>query len=260
MPSDQNSPFPSDSGFDFVGLSNLHNDIYPAISATHNPKLQQPSKIVLITGAGRGIGRAIALQYAHASADTLILCARTASELDEVETAISEIKASVRVRKEVLNVTDSAAVSSLAKTVTAEYGRLDVLINNAGVSRAWEPLHHTDPNDYWSVLEVNVKGPLLLLHAFLPLLVDTAEKQKTHVNVVNVSSIGAVSVAPGGSSYGIAKLALLRMSEFVALEYGGKGVDVVGLHPGGVVTKLAETIKEIKDCECGGWYGSSERC
>ncbi|KAF1364433.1 putative oxidoreductase ucpA [Lizonia empirigonia] len=249
-----------DSGFDFVGMENLHNDIYPAIDATQNQKLKQSGKVILITGAGRGIGRAIALQYARADAATLILCARTASELDEVDRAIK--------KKEVLSVTDGAAVKQLAEKVSKEQRRLDVLINNAGLSREWEPLAATDPEDYWQVLEVNVKGPLLLLHAFLPLLVDTAETQKSHVSVVNVTSTGSVTVSPGGSSYAIAKLALQRMSEFVGVEYGDKGLNVVGLHPGGVMTKLAEKIKEIKDYLidtpelCGGfvvWLSAEDR-
>lgn len=244
----ENSPFPPDSGFDFVGLKNLHNDIYPTIDPSQSRTLHQPGKVVLITGAGRGIGRAIAIRYAQAGVRTVILCARTSSELDEVETAIQQTNADVGVKKVTLNVTDSAAVAKLAKEVEQQHGRLDVLVNNAGMSTSWEPLADTDPEAYWKVLEVNLKGPLLLFHAFAPLLVRTVEAQGGHVNVVNVTSIGAVTVAPGSSSYAIAKLALQRMSEFVGLEYGDKGINVVGLHPGGVATKLAGHVKEIQDC------------
>jgi NAD(P)-dependent dehydrogenase (short-subunit alcohol dehydrogenase family) len=237
------------SGFDFPGTDNLRNDIYPAIDVSKTDSLQQPGKVVLITGAGRGIGRSMATQYASANVATIIICARTASELDEVEARIKETNSKVTVKKETLNVTDGAAVKALAQSVEQSFGRLDILINNAGLSRPWEPVGETDPEDYWHVLEVNLHGPLLLTHAFLPLLVKTAEAQKTHVNVMNVTSIGAVMVSPGGSSYGIAKLALQRLSEFIGAEYGDKGVNIVGLHPGGVVTKLANVIKEIKDCE-----------
>lgn len=245
----EKSPFPSDSGFDFVGLNNLHDDIYPAIDPSKSTTLHQPGKVVLITGAGRGIGRSMAIQYAHAKVSTIILCARTASELDEVEAAVKQVNSDVKVRKETISVTDRAAVQDLAQRVQQEVGRLDVLINNAGLSRPWEPIGNTDPDDYWQVLEVNLKGPLLLVHAFLPLLTSTASKHSTHVNVINVTSIGAVTVKPGGSSYALAKLALQRMSEFIGLEYADKGVDVVGLHPGAIPTKLANVIDEIKPCK-----------
>lgn len=191
----------------------------------------------------------MAIQYAHAKVSTIIICARTASELDEVSDRIKEANSAVTIQKEVLNVTDGAAVKKLAKRVSEELGRLDILINNAGLSRPWEPVGETDPEDYWQVLEVNLHGPLLLTHAFLPVLVKTAETNSTHVNIINVTSIGAVTVSPGGSSYSLAKLALQKLSEFVGVEYGAKGVNVVGIHPGGVVTKLANEIKEIKDCE-----------
>lgn len=245
----ERSPFPPDAGFDFVGLNNLHNDIYPAIDVSKSSDLQQPGKIVLITGAGRGIGRSMAIQYAHAKVSTIIICARTGSELDEVAARIAEANSSVNIVQETLNVTDGPAVKLLAQKITSHFGRLDILINNAGLSRPWEPVDETDPEDYWQVMEVNLHGPLLLTHAFLPLLVQTAETQATHVNIINVTSIGAVTVGPGGSSYGIAKMALQRLTEFVGVEYGEKGVNVVGIHPGSVATKLASEIKEIKDCK-----------
>ena len=240
---------PSPTVYDFPGRDNLRSDIYPAIDASKNPNLKQSGKVVLITGAGRGIGRAIALQYAHASAALIILSARTSAELDEVESAINKINPNVRVLKQKLDVTDSSAVAAFAKEFKAKEGRLDILVNNAGASGPWEKVAETDPLDWWSLMEVNLKGPYLILQAFLPLLVATAEEQKTYVNIVNVSSIGAAQVAPTGSAYGVSKLALLRLSEFVDAEYAGQGVNVVGLHPGGVATKLAKEVDLIKDCE-----------
>ncbi|XPS75580.1 hypothetical protein M3J09_007655 [Ascochyta lentis] len=157
MASDQTSPLPPDTGFDFVGMANLHHDIYPAIDATSNAALQQPGKVVLITGAGRGLGRAMALQYAHASAGTIILCARTSSELDEVASSIQKINSSVRVRKQVLSVTDGPAIKQLAASVRDEEGRLDVLVNNAGMTNPWAPLADADLDAYWAVLEVNLR-------------------------------------------------------------------------------------------------------
>lgn len=240
---------PPKAGYGFVGLDNLRNDLYPAIDVSKTPSLQQPGKVVLITGAGRGVGRAMAIQYAHAKVSTIVICARTASELDEVADQVKEVNSAVAVQKEVMNVTDGAAIKKLARRLSDELGRLDILINNAGVMRPLDSVGDMDPENYWHVLEVNLHGPLLLTHAFLPLLVKTAETQSTHVNIINVTSIGGVNVTPGSSSYAISKLALQKLSEFIGIEYGAKGVNVVGMHPGGVVTDLAKEVAEIRDCK-----------
>jgi short-subunit dehydrogenase len=86
-----------------------------------------------------------------------------------------------------------------------------------------------------------MKGPYLMLQAFLPLLVETAKKADTVVDVINVSSIGAQLTVPEVSSYQCTKFALCRLSEFVTVEYGAKGVNCVTLNPGGVLTKLSST-------------------
>jgi NAD(P)-dependent dehydrogenase (short-subunit alcohol dehydrogenase family) len=226
------------SGYAFVGTENLHNDIYPLIDASKNKDLNQSGKVVLITGAGRGIGRAIALQYAHAQVASIILCARTGSELDEVESSI---------RKITLDVTNESAVKECADAVKKSEGRLDILINNAGASEPWVPLGESKPNNWWNTLEVNLKGPYLLLHAFLPLLVETAKANQSVVDVVNMSSIGANVVFHDCSGYGISKLALSRLTEFASVEYGAEGVNVISMHPGGVLTKLAENVPQISE-------------
>ncbi|KAF2683406.1 NAD(P)-binding protein [Lentithecium fluviatile CBS 122367] len=237
---------PGITGYDFPGLENLHNDIYPSISAAQTHSLKQPGKVVLITGASRGIGRAIALQYAHADVSCLIISGRSSSTLAEVEQDIRKINAGTRVLKFAVNVTDSTAVHACAEEVTKKEGRLDILINNAGGTDPWKHLTEAKPSDWWSTLEINLKGPYLFLHAFLPLLVATAEKYKVVTDVINMSSIGALMIHAGASSYGISKLALLRLSEFVEAEYGGSRVNVVSLHPGGVLTELGSSEESIR--------------
>lgn len=237
------------SGFAFVGMENLHNDIYPLIDASKNKDLNQSGKVVLITGAGRGIGRAIALQYAHAQVASIILCARTSSQLDEVESAIKKINTSVKVTKVTLDVTDESAVKACAEAVKQNEGRLDVLINNAGATEPWRPLAKSKPSDWWNTLEVNLKGPYLLLNAFLSLLVETAKANNTVVDVVNMASIGAHVNSPGASGYGISKLALCRLTEFAVLESESELVNVVSMHPGGVLTALSKDVEQIKDCK-----------
>jgi NAD(P)-dependent dehydrogenase (short-subunit alcohol dehydrogenase family) len=241
--------FPQTTGYAFPGVSNLHSDIYPATNASINPSLLQPEKVVLITGAGRGIGRSIALQYAHASVAALILCARTADQLDEVESMIKCINAQISVKKLIVDVAKEDEVEKCAEAVKAGFGRLDILVNNAGHSAPWVPITESKPTEWWNTFEVNLKGPYLFLQSLLPLLVETAQKHDTVVDVVNMSSIGAHVIVPGASAYQISKLALCRLTEFVNIEYSEKGINAITLHPGGVLTEMGMQEPIIRPCE-----------
>lgn len=230
---------PPTAGHLFVGASNIHNDIYPTINASTNSSLSQPGKVIFITGSGRGIGRSIALQYAHASVAGLVLSSRTSSELDEVESAIQAINPSVKVLKIELDVSSESGVQKALETVRSTFDRLDVLVNNAGSSAPWVPITKSNPAEWWRGMEINLKGPYLLLQAFLPLLIETAEKQKTNVHVVNVTSAGGNLCVPFASQYSISKQGLCRLTEYVDQEYASKGITAVSLHPGSTWTKLA---------------------
>jgi NAD(P)-dependent dehydrogenase (short-subunit alcohol dehydrogenase family) len=105
-------------------IASQHTDIYPAIDPTKTD-LSQPGKTVLITGGGRGIGRSTALRYAEAGVASIILCARTKSELGEVEQSIHNINSSIKVFKHQLDVTNDAQVAQIAGSIE----KLDVLIN-----------------------------------------------------------------------------------------------------------------------------------
>lgn len=128
------------TGYAFVGFENLHNDIYPAISAAQTPSLKQPGKVVLVTGASRGIGRAIAIQYAHAGVTAIILVARSAGLLEEVKKEIEGIDKGIKVTVKAVDVTSEEAVKGLKEDVVKEEGRLDVLVNVSFCSLLLFPL------------------------------------------------------------------------------------------------------------------------
>lgn len=192
----------------------------------------------------------MALQYTHAGVACLILVSRTIAQLNEVEKEISSINPRIRVRKFIVDVTSQADIQNCAEVVREQEGRLDVLINNAGKLENPTPLADSDPSEWWSVMEINLRGPYLFLRVFLPLLVATAEKTKKSVDVINVSSIGALLTMPGFSAYQTSKLAVWRMTEFVEVEYGSKGVNAFAIHPGGVQTDLAKDVKELEGSKC----------
>ena len=227
--------YPAHSGYNFT--QTIHNDIYPTIDPT-KADLSQPQKVVLITGSGRGIGKSIALRFAESGVACIILCARTASELDEVEQSIDDINSRVQVYKHVVDITNEGAVLAMAEAVRKEAGRLDVLINNAGMTNKWEPITEGDTEMYLKTWDLHIKSSYLMLKLFLPLLVETAKNQNVSVDVINMTSIAAHFTIPGASAYQTSKFALIRLSEFVESEYGGQGVNCVSLHPGGVPTGI----------------------
>lgn len=226
----------------------VYHDIYSSIDPTKSD-LSQPSKVILITGSGRGIGRSTALRYAESGVSAIILCARTSSELDEVEQAIKKINSNVCVRKASIDITSEADVVVLAKDIREQVGRLDVLVNNAGVAENWVPIVDSDTDEYLRTWMVHINGTYLMLKYFLPLLTETAKKLSTVVDVINMSSIGAHRVFPSASAYMVSKFALMRLSEFVQAEYSAEGVNCVSMHPGGVRTELVKNLTAIRDGE-----------
>lgn len=135
-----------------------------------------------------------------------------------------------------LDVTSKDSVDAAVKEVAERFeGRLDVLINNAGSLTPFTGIPESDPEAWWSDYEVSVKGPYLVTRACWSLLLAGSKI------IINLTSIGALMIVPQSSSYGPAKLASLRLTEFIAQDHGeGKdGMVAIAVHPGGVQTELA---------------------
>ena len=229
------SKLPAYTGYTFTKTQHHER---PANTDPSKVKLPQPCT-VLITGAGRGLGEAMAIAYAQAGVSDVILAARTATELDAVAARLHKISESIKVSTVQCDVTSEADVLKLVEVVNSVHGgRLDVLINNAGfVDAGWQPITaSTAPASDWRrVFDVNVFGVYLVTRHLLAPLLDSPNGLKTVIGVTSMSShFAAPSIAMGMS-----KLAMNRFMEYLAVTYGSQGLMSYAMHPGGVKTKMS---------------------
>ena len=197
-------------------------------------------RVVIVTGASSGIGRATARLLAQQGA-TVVLAARRQERLDELK---SEIEGDGGAALAVpTDVTDRNAVKALAEATIDAYGRIDVLVNNAGVMPLTF-LHNMRTDDWYQTIDVNLYGVMHAVEAVLPTMM---EQESGHV--VNVSSTAGRRVYPGGAVYSATKYAVRALSEGMRQELGPKyGIRVTCIEPGAVATELTDAIgdQEVK--------------
>ena len=194
----------------------MRHDVYPEIDPANNPCT---GKAVLVTGSNRGIGLAILLSYARAGASHLAVCSRTPSPSVPPklrEAAVAAGHAEPQVLELMLDVTSQEQASAAAKEVEEKWGRLDILINNAGFMApdAFEPLAKAGWEGWDYSIEVNLMGAVKVTRAFFPLMLKGGDK-----TIINLSTVGAMSGDLGGEAYSLAKFALSRLSESIAYEH-----------------------------------------
>jgi len=199
--------------------------------------MQLTGRVGVVSGAGRGIGRAIASALA-AEGMSLALLARTGPEVRALAEELTE-RHGVPVLPAAVDVSDPAAVERVVMHVEQQLGTVDLLVNNAGViEREQVPFWEADPEEVWRVLENNLRGPLLLTRALLPPMV-----QRGHGHVVNVTSRGRAATRTGTyTGYLLSKRALSVLTESLAQPLAGTGVVVVDLLPGLVRTAMTESM------------------
>ena len=223
----------------------IHHTPYPYISPS---KQNLSGRAIFVTGASKGIGRATALSFAVAGASYIAIGAR--SSLDSLvaelrDTANKAGFSQTKILPLSLDLTDQKTIDKAGKRIEEEFGRLDILVNNAAYLEECVKVADSDPLEWWKSWTVNVNGVYLCTRALLPLLLNTNNGLKT---ILNVSSIGAINKRPGASAYQTGKLALLRFGEFVDVEYGEEGILCYGIHPGAVMTELASRLPKYTHC------------
>lgn len=190
-------------------------------------------RVALVTGAGRGIGRAVALALAAEGA-AVALAARSRADLAEVAAAIRT--AGGRALAVPTDVTQDTAVEALVEQTVVELGRLDVLVTAAGTA-AFGPVADGKPADWEGMLAVNLRAAMVCCRAVLPVMV----RQRSGT-ILNVASVAAKRSIPGAAVYSATKAGIAAFSRVLAEELRGQGVRVAVLIPGAVDTPLWDTI------------------
>jgi len=193
-------------------------------------------KIAIVTGAGTGIGRAIALAFAG-SGMKVVCCGRRRKTLDETAAIIAQTPGEALVIP--TDVTDPHQVDVMATRTHSEYGRIDVLYNNAGRFAAVGALWEVDADQWWKDVEINLRGSMLCAQAVLPYMIE----QEAGI-VINMSGGGAAGPMAGGSGYASSKAALLRLTDSLASELVqiGSPVHVYAMDPGFNPTDMTRSI------------------
>ncbi|MFN0063733.1 MAG: SDR family NAD(P)-dependent oxidoreductase [Myxococcaceae bacterium] len=193
---------------------------------------QLKGRVALVTGAGRGIGRAIALGLSREGA-SLALVSRTRSELDGVANEIN--RADGCARAFTVDVAQENDVQHAVNAAVEQIGPIDILINNAG-HNVIGPLEGSDPAVWWRQIEVNVRGPYLFSRAVLGRM-----RERKWGRIVNISSSAGLRGSKYNSAYCAAKHALVGMTRALSFEVAGTGVTVNTFRPGLVETALTKS-------------------
>lgn len=196
---------------------------------------QLTGKTAIVTGASRGIGAATAREFAHQGA-SVVLAARTAGAIETIAGEIRDAGGSAEAV--VCDVSRYDDVANAVERCKHAFGRVDYLINNAGVIDPIARLADSDPAEWDRVVDINFKGVYYGLHAAIPHM----EAQGSGV-IVNISSGAATGALEGWSHYCSTKAAVLSLTRCADKEYGPKGIHVVGMSPGTVATEMQVAIK-----------------
>lgn len=190
--------------------------------------------VTVVTGGGRGLGRAFALALARQGMRVAVV-ARSAHQIDETVRLIqSEGGNAIAVPADV---TRKADVRAMVETVESKQGPIDLLVNNAGAGPPFGPTWESDPEEWWRTVETNLKGPLLCCHAVLPEMI-----RRKRGRIINLASAAGTRSVPYMSAYVTSKAALIRFTEVLADEVREHGVSLFSIQPGTVRTAMAEEL------------------
>ncbi len=191
-------------------------------------------KIAIITGGAAGIGFATAKVFLQQGA-TVAICDVNAKR---IETAVGELSALGKVRGFTVNIADKDQVQAMADAVLGEFGRIDILINNAGITQDAQFYKMTD-EQFDAVVNVNLKGTYLCSKAVIPAMME-----QRYGKIVHLSSVSAFNGNFGQTNYAATKAAIMGMTRVMGKELGKYGINVNAIAPGSIMTDMYKAVPE----------------
>jgi 3-oxoacyl-[acyl-carrier protein] reductase len=201
---------------------------------------QLTNQIAVVTGAGRGIGRAIALKFAAEGADIAVV-SRTQQNSEKVAAEISALGR--RAWAYAVDVADAAAVNAAAEKILADAGKVDLLVNNAGVTRDGLLMRMADA-DWDTVLNTNLKGAFLVTKAFSRAMIKARAGR-----IINISSVIGLIGNAGQCNYAASKAGLIGFTQSCARELASRGITVNAIAPGFIETDMTAELNEAVRAE-----------
>lgn len=195
---------------------------------------QLHGKVAIITGASKGIGEAIAFALGKAGA-TVVLSSRKQEALDEVVAKFAT--EGITAKGIAANAGNTEDLQKLVQETVIEFGRIDILVNNAAANPVFGPIEQTEEWAYDKIMEVNVKGPFFLSRLVLPEM-----ERQGGGSIINISSIGGLSPEYQLGIYSMSKAALIAQTKVLAKEWGRYGIRVNVICPGLIKTKFSEAL------------------
>ena len=198
---------------------------------TQNPPKPLEEQVAIVTGAGRGIGAAIAIQLAAIGA-RVVLCGRTRQTLERTEEMIRNNGGCSAISE--CDVTALRSVESLAERIAHDFGRLDTLVNNAGIGGPGGPLHQLAPKAWDDIFNTNLRGVFYMVRSLAPLMIRARSG-----HIINISSLAGKNALPNGTAYSASKWGLNGLSYSLAEELRAHNIRVSVICPGSVHTDFS---------------------
>lgn len=191
-------------------------------------------RVAIVTGASKGIGKAIALALAQQGAK-VVVSSRKQAAVDEVAKEFQQ--EGLEAVGIACHTGSSEQIEQLVEKAVKEYGAIDIIVNNAAANPIFGPIQNADVDAFDKISDVNVKGPWLLCKFAYPHL-----KASNHASIINISSIEGITPGHGLGLYSVSKAALMQLSKVIAREWGKQGIRANTICPGLVRTKFSEAL------------------